>query len=357
MAKTNHTFIVSDESVNSYGFRILTAGINTEHFIKNPVMFYIHERKSGIIGRWENIRIEDGKLLADAVFDESDPVGKRVKEQVESGFLRSASIGIENPVKEAVNGIDTVTRCELKEISIVDMPSNMNAVKLYRKSGKVVYRLSDLEEPEDTDLLQEIIKLLGLSTQATNTDVLEAISKLQQQTTNVEQQVDEAIQCGYINASQRSNFIAMATSNSLAFDSFVELRKQELNADIDKVIDQAIGEGKFISQDRNVYQFIGDKLGVPVLKKLLGTLHNALKPLDIIRSGSDRSSWTLNDYRKFAPLELKDNPGLYERLIRKEGGDTQQEYSLDYYRRNNPQYLKDNPQVYERLLRGNQSQF
>jgi hypothetical protein len=35
-------------------------------------------------------------------------------------------------------------------------------------------------------------------------------------------------------------------------------------------------------------------------------------------SGEDRSKWTLNDYRRKAPMELKNNPDLYKRLIEKE---------------------------------------
>lgn len=74
----NVTFIVSDESVNSYGMVILTAGIDTSRFEQNPVMLYMHERAT-VVGRWENIRKEDNKLLADAVFDDSTPLGVQVK--------------------------------------------------------------------------------------------------------------------------------------------------------------------------------------------------------------------------------------------------------------------------------------
>ena len=74
----NVTFIVSDESVNSYGMIILTAGIDTSRFEQNPVMLYMHERAT-IVGRWENIRKENDKLLADAVFDDSTPLGVQEK--------------------------------------------------------------------------------------------------------------------------------------------------------------------------------------------------------------------------------------------------------------------------------------
>ena len=74
-----YTFIISDESVNADGFVIQTKGIRTERFKKDPVMLYMHAREKGVIGRWDNIRTEGSQLIADAVFDENNPLGKEVK--------------------------------------------------------------------------------------------------------------------------------------------------------------------------------------------------------------------------------------------------------------------------------------
>ena len=78
-----YTFIISDESVNADGFVIQTKGIRTERFKKDPVMLYMHAREKGVIGRWDNIRTEGSQLIADAVFDENNPLGKEVKERVD----------------------------------------------------------------------------------------------------------------------------------------------------------------------------------------------------------------------------------------------------------------------------------
>ena len=100
------TFVLSDESVNSRGFVVLTEGIDTSVFEQNPVMLYMHVLDGNVIGRWENIRKEDNKLLADAVFDDSTELGAQVKKQVEGGFLRAVSIGIEAITKENLNGVE-----------------------------------------------------------------------------------------------------------------------------------------------------------------------------------------------------------------------------------------------------------
>lgn len=62
MAKSK-TFVLHDESVNTYGFRMLTSGVNLDEFRKNPVMLLNHNDYSLPIGRWENIRIEGAKSL------------------------------------------------------------------------------------------------------------------------------------------------------------------------------------------------------------------------------------------------------------------------------------------------------
>lgn len=343
------TFIVSDESVNSYGYVVLTSGINIQPFENNPVMFYMHNRESGIVGRWENIRKEGKQLLADAVFDDSTTLGQQVKTQVEKGFLRCASIGVENVVKEVLNGVETVIKCDLKEISIVDMPANNNAVKLYKKSGKCVYRLCDLADNHPDNLKTQITGLLGLDNTATDTEILEAIKSLLKPPGTVDAEIDNAIDCGYIENSQRTNFRAMALANKQAFTAFVESKRKEQTPAIERLINDAAGKGKFLYQDRGVFENIGKRLGVTVLSQVIATLRDTVKPNDIIRSDNNRANWGLNDYRKFAPWELKDNPALYARLIEKEGAAAVDTDTLDYYRRNNPEYLRDNPEIYQRL--------
>ena len=95
------TFVLHDESVNTYGFRMLTSGANLEEFKKNPLMLLNHDDYSLPIGRWENIRVEGGKILADAVFDEGDARAAEVKRKVENDFIRMASIGAWPPEEKS----------------------------------------------------------------------------------------------------------------------------------------------------------------------------------------------------------------------------------------------------------------
>lgn len=133
-------FILSDSSENSYGYHVLSEGIDLTRFKANPVMFYNHDRFNMPIGRWENIAVEDGKLQADAVFDKKDELGATVAQKVADGFLNATSIGFKALAveirDEALGESDKVrkkmyvTKSELMEVSIVDIPANRNAVKI-----------------------------------------------------------------------------------------------------------------------------------------------------------------------------------------------------------------------------------
>jgi len=136
------SFILHDESVNTRGFRLLTSGANLEEFKKNPVMLLNHNDYSMPIGRWENIRKEGGKIIADPVFDDQDVTGREVKGKVERDFIRMASIGAwppeevdDNPVMklEGQRG-PTVTRWTVREASIVTIGGNHNAMAFYDRT-------------------------------------------------------------------------------------------------------------------------------------------------------------------------------------------------------------------------------
>lgn len=197
MAKT---FVISDESLNEYGFWIKTSGIDLSLFRKNPIMLWMHNRawrgeKNEVlpIGHWENIRVDGTRLLADAVFDQDD-FSKQIETKVESGTLRMASAGI-RPLEwsddqvniKAGQSRSTILKCYLREASIVDIGNNYNSVVLYDTEDKVI----NLAAPESLDLLNSInlnnqkiqnmkrvIKLVGLPENATEDEVVEKIDDL-----------------------------------------------------------------------------------------------------------------------------------------------------------------------------------
>lgn len=339
----NSTFVVSDESVNSYGMVTLTAGIDTSRFEQNPVMFYMHERAT-IVGRWKNIRKEDDKLLADAVFDDTTPIGKQVKDQVEKGFLRAASIGIEIVERKTIKGVDTVTKCILNEISIVDVPANENALKLYRRNGRNVLRLVE----NVTDLRSAIIDVLGLESDVTDSEILAEIRALKNAPDDETIQVEEAIKNGFIESNSRQDFITMARITPKAFNAFLTSEKQKRKKAISLAVDEAIQAKSIGFNKKHLLQEIGEKCGINTLGELLSVMPRQRKISDIINKNYD--GWTLADFRQYAPEVLKNNPKLYNALLAKENETANGTNSLEYYRKNNPEYLKENPEFYNKLL-------
>lgn len=139
------TFVLSDESLNTYGFRVLTAGIDLTRFQSNPVMLYAHDNMRLPIGRWENVRVEGDRLLADAWFDEADPFASEVARKVEAGLLRNCSISFEflafsEDPADMLPGQTrpTASKTRLLECSICPVGSNPGAVRLAADTAPTV---------------------------------------------------------------------------------------------------------------------------------------------------------------------------------------------------------------------------
>ncbi len=130
------SFVLNDENqVNSYGFRVPNKGINLTRFKANPVMLDDHNNStSGVIGKWDNIRVSGSMLLADPDFDLHTDLAKDIAGKVNRGYLKGASMGISfdrAAMQKAADGIYELSACEKYESSICAIPSNSNAVKLY----------------------------------------------------------------------------------------------------------------------------------------------------------------------------------------------------------------------------------
>jgi hypothetical protein len=228
------------------------------------------------IVRWENIRKEDGKILAEAVFDEDDERAMEVKGKVDRNFIRMASIGAwppeeisEDPeLMEKGQTLPTVTKWKVREASIVTIGSNHNSLVFYdAETGEKikttdtineVIKLKDTQSSsnQNNSSMKGLNKMLNLSDKATEQEVQEAIEGLIQNRDTLktevvtlkdknkaledkikgfedkakEQQkaegvalVDAAVKDGRINADAKEHFIKL-------FDADFESAKSTLNA-------------------------------------------------------------------------------------------------------------------------------
>lgn len=282
MSKT-HTFLVSDETVNSYGFKVLTNGIDTKRFESNPIMLYMHER-ANIIGRWENIRKENGQLFADAVFDIEDPTAKEIAGKVERGFLKSASIGI--TIANLKDGI--VNSCELMEISIVDIGSNSNALRLYTDTEETIQlKLNEFSS------VGSITSILGLSKDKTASEIVAQVKSLVHLKDEYKNKLDKIEQ----EQEQEAIFLVdEAIKRKFIGSNFRDMHLKAFKEDFNKARLEL----------SNLFPF--QRI------TLTSMLNEANKKKET--DPTDKTNWTLNDYRKFAPKELEENPQLFQELLK-----------------------------------------
>lgn len=326
-------FVISDESRNSYGFVVLTAGINIDRFIQNPVMFYNHDREGGVIGRWENIRLENDILYATPVFDEADELGQKISQKVENGFIRAASIGIEPLIIEELGEI--VASCDLIECSICDIPSNRNALMVYHngiqvkdKAAFIKLNLIKTPKPMTVEEVKKITEALGLKPEAAIDEILSAIESLSGDTPKTI--VENAIKMKAVKPYEMAGLMKMATVDLRSFKRYIEDRMDDVIRDRRVVslalINEAIKDGRLSVNGGGpavraywlnafLLDFEGSKAALVALnaRPVYSTMikNNKATP-------GDRTGWRLNDYRKQAPQELASNPELYQRLLEEE---------------------------------------
>jgi hypothetical protein len=91
--KINRQYVLSDSTVNEYGFRLLTAGYQLASFQKNPIGYYMHRREDGIVVKWEDLCVDDDKIVGTPVVNLSNGRGEQTCDEAENGFLNAASVG------------------------------------------------------------------------------------------------------------------------------------------------------------------------------------------------------------------------------------------------------------------------
>ena len=318
---------ISTEALNSYGGRVLTAGIELSQFERNPVLLWMHRRgweKGAMpIGRFENIRTDGDKLIGTPVFDQNDEFAKQIESKWENGFLRMLSAGLEIIETSADPSLllpgqtrETVTRSKLVEVSIVDIGSNDEAIQLYEDgkflrltSGEENLRLPLLKKEEtpeaqeqegaennnkpnnNSKMIKEQLSLLGLPENATEEQATAALQLMKHRAENAET---------------------------------IEL------AAVTQAVDQAVKERRILAEQRDHFIKLGKTAGLQMLADTLASLRPQQKPNEVINLGKESApgaARTAKTYAKLSDvpaderLELrKSNPAEYKRLFKEEYG-------------------------------------
>jgi hypothetical protein len=186
-----HTFVVNTENVNEYGYRILTDGIDYKQYMRNPVVLFMHDRYnskdrgSEVIGRVVQLYKKDTQLVAEIEFDEKDAFAKKIADKVEGGFIRMASMsadvkGTSSEPELLLSGqqYETVTKCKLVEISIVDIGGNDDALKLSKNGQPISLKKVNINKNENMSKLATIALALGIAAETPEDTVVGEVQKL-----------------------------------------------------------------------------------------------------------------------------------------------------------------------------------
>jgi len=293
--------VVSDESLNDQGFRVLTEGIITTHFEKNPIMLYVHERfaegKAKFpVGKWEGLtKTSDGKLIAKPVFDDDDEDGVKLKSKYAKGMINMASIHgeiiewSEDPALMLPGQIfPTVTKLLLREISMADLGSNLNCVRLSYK-GKAIQLNADADNTEvlnslfyshknDRSMKNVIAKLnstklgISLADNANEGDVILAVDKVLGKNAELSTQL-AAKETEIETLNQEKNALTQKITDA-------ENKAKDDNAIV--LVEAALSAGKITAKQKDLY--------VKLAKSDYATTKEALDSMQAYKSASSQLS-------------------------------------------------------------------
>jgi hypothetical protein len=310
MAKANKRIRLTDESVNSYGTRIITAGVDLEQYKRNPVLLYMHERGQ-IIGLLKDLKVEGKEITAEPVFDEASELSQRCKKQYEFGSLRMSSIGIDilemsedKALIEEGQTRPTITRSRLFEVSLVDVGANSNALVL-RKDGRQITLGQDGDNP--------LPRLSSNNNKKEEMDIKTLALQL-----GLPETADEAA----VNAKLAELQAAKADA-----DKFRKENEELQLAQITAAVEAAVSAKK-INEDKKAHFIeLGKKVGIESLNATLEAMAPQVKLSQTLSHAEPATQQQASEYKKLSEvpadkmMQLRsEKPEQYRQLFKAEYG-------------------------------------
>lgn len=324
--KIDRQYILSDSSVNEYGFRLLTSGYQLGSFQKNPIGYYMHRREDGIVLKWEELRVEDDKVLGTPVINLSNGRGVQTCDEAENGFLNAASVGHIVVLEYSTDPElmlpgqtgPTITRWYNKECSLVDIPGNCNALTRLYDAQENEINLMDLNitPPVLSATRQQIIKELGVVLQlADEPNDKTIIAAVQDLAAKVEYTTEE-------NKTLRNDKQAL----QLQID---DLKSARNRFEITALLDRALEDKKVTIELRNklAVDYAANPIGLRDLIAAMPAYRSIAAQLKSKQQDNTEALWLWDDYEKNDPTgkklkDLKANDAVrYKELFDKKFND------------------------------------
>lgn len=243
--KIDKDFVLSDSSVNVYGFRLLTEGYMMDEFLKNPIGYYNHDKADGVLLKWEDVRVEGDNVIGKPVINMEHPRAERTIKEVADGFLNAASMGkltilqarLEDNPNDPDDPILVAEKWFNKECSFVENPGNRNAMKveLYDLADQCV-DLSDFK----TNIKKANMKKVTLEV---TTKLLEVLNLSDDNATG------DAIVAGVVKLHDENEQLTQKLQK--AETDLADNKKAADEAAVNTALDKAVTEGKINVPTRN----------------------------------------------------------------------------------------------------------
>ncbi len=301
---------ITNDSLNSYGTRVLTEGMNVEQYQRNPVLLYMHER-GNVIGYVKDLKVENGEVTGELMFDEASELSVRCKKQYDFGSLKMVSAGLdiletsEDP-KLLVQGqtCPTITRSKLFEVSLVDIGANDDAIVL-QKDGKKITLGRDSECPlpmlnnnnqKQKQMEQKVLALqLGLPETATEADITAKLGELK--------------------AAKEENEKLQQEKAALTL------------VGITSTVEKAVGEKRIAPDKKDEFITLGKEIGHDKLERIIAAMAPQVKLSAVIGHHGGSSAQQPAAYKKLSDVPSseiltlrKEQPEEYKRLYKAEYG-------------------------------------
>lgn len=302
---------ISNDSLNSYGTRVLTAGMNVEQYCRNPVLLYMHER-GNVIGYVKDVKVENDEVTGELVFDEVTELSKRCKKQFEFGSLKMVSAGLDiiEMSEDAAHLVagqtsPTITKSKLFEVSVVDIGANDDALVLTHKGKTITLgrdgecplpELSNNHQKSKSEMEQKAIALqLGLPETATDAEIAEKLGELK--------------------AAKEENAKLRKEKDALAL------------ANITSLVEKAIGEKRITADKKDEFINLGKEIGVEKLTSVFSAMSPQVKLSTVLGQHGTAKTDVPVTYKKLSEipgdklLEMREQQqDEYKRLYKAEYG-------------------------------------
>jgi hypothetical protein len=302
--KIDRRYVLSDSTVNEYGFRLLTTGYEMESFRKNPIGYYMHKREEGIVLKWEDLQVEDDKITAVPVINLSNIRGEQTCNEAENGFLNAASVGhivvLEYSTDKELmlpgQTGPTITRWYNKECSLVDIPGNCNALTRLYDANENELNLADMNTnrtvlqllPADT--VRELKQCLQLADNKTEADVVSAVKEM-------------TAKANELNLQHH----ALQAANATLQQQLDEIMQERENTEVTTLLNRAL-------EDKKITVELKTRLAADYARNAAG-LNNLLQAMPAYRSIAEQlkgkqpdateAMWEWEDYEKNDPTGNK----------------------------------------------------